>query len=572
MKPNSLKSITPRILVLDSHSNASLAVLQSLGYAGYSTTLAGACFDPISGSSKYARSFLLYPDPLKDKKLFQSWIQDIEEKNSFDFVIPVTDSTIYPLLEMANNNETRYLIPPKNSFEFFFNKKMTLSLAKKLRIPIPETWSITDPDFQINTLTNYPYFIKPIRSKIWIEKKGFNLSAKLVRTKNELTKYILEMKKYGDLIIQEYSGGTGIGVEVLCEKGEVLVFFGHRRVHEYPLTGGGSTYRVSVKVPEILLEYTKELVKSADWNGPAMVEFKENGSNYSLMEVNGRFWGSLPLSIRSGINFPLFYLELVQGKKTNFKQTYKVGLYARRVKSDIQWFKDNLRANKNDRFLLTRPVAKSLLEWMRIFTGKDRWDHAIFSDLGPIISEIKIVFLNEINSIKNKILKSFVLKSAKKKSLKIFKNNIPKNILVVCHGNICRSPFVEHYLKMKLIKEKAYEIKSCGFFPKDDRNTPEDFINIAQKFGIDLSDHRSKVLNNDLINWADCILIMDYKNWNYFGLNFYKARNKIVWLGAWGRKIEINDPYGKNQEEMKLILEDLESACNGFTQNLIGGH
>jgi predicted ATP-grasp superfamily ATP-dependent carboligase len=68
------------------------------------------------------------------------------------------------------------------------------------------------------------------------------------------------------------------------------------------VTGGPSTICVSV-VDDRLTGYAASLIRELEWSGVAMVEFKKD-DDYRLMEVNPRFWGSLPLATRAGLNFP----------------------------------------------------------------------------------------------------------------------------------------------------------------------------------------------------------------------------------------------------------------------------
>jgi hypothetical protein len=99
--------------------------------------------------------------------------------------------------------------------------------------------------------------------------------------------------------------GDSLGVSALFdENSRVKAAFVHRRLREYPITGGPSTLRESVSRPEIL-ELGLSLLKALDWFGVAMVEFKMDPRDDTpkLMEVNPRFWGSLQLAISSGVHF-----------------------------------------------------------------------------------------------------------------------------------------------------------------------------------------------------------------------------------------------------------------------------
>ncbi len=113
-------------------------------------------------------------------------------------------------------------------------------------------------------------------------------------------KYDLSSSNYP--LIQEYVEGDGYGVSFLFNHGDLRAKFTHKRLREYPISGGPSTYRISVKEPK-MEDMAKRLLEYFNWHGVAMVEFKMgNNNNPVLMEINPRFWGSLNQAIQSGVN------------------------------------------------------------------------------------------------------------------------------------------------------------------------------------------------------------------------------------------------------------------------------
>lgn len=140
------------------------------------------------------------------------------------------------------------------------------------------------------------------------------------------------------------------------------------------------------------------------------------------------------------------------------------------------------------------------------------------------------------------------------------------NILVLCYGNIYRSPFVKHYLKKNLINENSYNIESGGFYLKSGRHCSESYIKLVNKYGIDLSNHTSSVVTNDLLDWADHVIIMDGKNYKLCMMLNNKVSNKLIWLGSLnsGSKVEIEDPYGKSEEETISIVKEMTSSCDEY--------
>src|SRR5581483_2233614 len=120
----------------------------------------------------------------------------------------------------------------------------------------------------------------------------------------------------------------------------------HERVHE-PLMGGGSSYRRSVAPDPELVAATERMLRALDYTGVAMVEFKKDKRTgaWIFIEINGRFWGSLPLAVACGADFPFWLAELLVGGRREFPKRYDLGVTCRNTTLDLEWLRDNLRAD-----------------------------------------------------------------------------------------------------------------------------------------------------------------------------------------------------------------------------------
>ena len=317
-------------------------------------------------------------------------------------------------------------------------------------------------------------------------------------------------------------------------------------------------------MPDDLLDYSQRLMGALSWHGVAMVEFKSDGNNHWLMEINGRFWGSLPLAICAGVDFPVLLIDMLSGKSVEEKYRYNENIYVRNITRDIDWFKLNFKADKSNPRLLTRNSCVSLLELFRVFSGRERWDHASLRDRGILYSQISNLISKEFNIIAAKLYKSLTLNY--EKFLRPKKVKKAKKILVMCYGNICRSPFVENLLNNEL-NDNSFSIVSAGFHQKIDRNSPIEYQQLCIDSGIDLKQHRSRLITNELVEWSDIILVMDYSNRALLKNNFGRpALKKCYFLGAFLKRgsIEINDPYGLNKSDSKKIIKHMEDSTKRF--------
>jgi len=131
----------------------------------------------------------------------------------------------------------------------------------------------------------------------------------------------------GDLIVQDYVEGEGCGFFAITkDSGQPLASFCHRRLREYPISGGPSTLCESI-FDATLVELGNRVLRRLNWRGIAMVEFRHDRrrQKYNFLEINPRFWGSLPLAIHCGINFPVYQVQLALGLTPQVNRDYPVG-------------------------------------------------------------------------------------------------------------------------------------------------------------------------------------------------------------------------------------------------------
>jgi predicted ATP-grasp superfamily ATP-dependent carboligase len=226
------------------------------------------------------------------------------------------------------------------------DKVTTLRIANKIGIPLPKTSFARNAD-EIEIPAEFPLIVKPSRGS---GSRGMSV----VGNVEELKRAVAEISKRGLVaIIQEKIPveGAGYGVSVLFNfESKPRAVFVHKRLREYPVKGGPSTLRISVKYPE-LAETGVSLMKEIGWIGAGMVEFKIDPRDGvpKLMEINPRLWGSLQLSISSGIDFPELLVKMALDGDIPEIPDYKEGIMARwLLPGDILHFISNPNRFKLD--------------------------------------------------------------------------------------------------------------------------------------------------------------------------------------------------------------------------------
>jgi protein-tyrosine-phosphatase len=351
--------------------------------------------------------------------------------------------------------------------------------------------------------------------------------------------------------------------------------FVHERVHEVPLTGGGSTYRKSVPPDALIVSAAKRLLDALKWHGVAMVEFKrDDNGTFHLMEINPRLWGSLALAIDAGVDFPWGLWLIANRHPVGPQPLYRVPYYSRYLPGDVEWMKENLKANHADPLLMTRPIVRSMVEYLRPFIGRESWDHFRWSDPGICLRQVREVVSDNFRNLKRRLERLVVARKLRHQHRRLqqdlsYKRGTFFHLLFLCYGNICRSPFAEAYAVARLPEVR---VQSAGLHEEEGRPSPEHLASAAAELGMTLAMHRSRHLNPKMIDQADLIVVMDLMNYESLVREYPTAASKTTCLGLFASEpsLEIDDPYLLSTEQTITVLRQIISGVDGIERVLRG--
>lgn len=141
------------------------------------------------------------------------------------------------------------------------------------------------------------------------------------------------------------------------------------------------------------------------------------------------------------------------------------------------------------------------------------------------------------------------------------------NILIVCVGNICRSPLAEAMLKQHLTA-KGKQVSSAGLQALVNHAADEHTVLLAKADGVDLSQHKARQLTRDMLADADLILTMEQRHLEDISKMAPQARGKTMLLGRWLNNREIPDPYRKSNEAFQLSHTLIQQATAAWLKYL----
>ena len=132
-----------------------------------------------------------------------------------------------------------------------------------------------------------------------------------------------------------------------------------------------------------------------------------------------------------------------------------------------------------------------------------------------------------------------------------------KSVLVLCTGNICRSPYAEAVLKHRA---PGIFVDSAGLSAMVDYEADATGQAVAKGRGIDMSEHKAKQVTRSLIGQSDLILVMDDEHLSRLHRKYPDSRGKSFKLGKLKGDKNIVDPYLKSQSFFELVFNEIDEA------------
>lgn len=304
-----------RALVLDGDSRAALAIVRSLGKRGVDVTVASEYQPCLAGCSRWRSGVLTYPCPRTSPRWFVNWLIFTMGSSPTTMLYTCSDVTTSLVGKSRPDlpSSARILTPSQDSLEIAFDKSRTLGLAADLGVPIPSSVEFRrgEPVDTHSIPFDCPVAIKAAQSDL-----PHRLATIYADGAQEMRRAVTEVLRDSEtVLVQEVVTGEGTAIFALFDSGEPVVAFAHRRIHEKPPWGGVSVLSQSIDPPQDMLDCSLRLLRKLSWHGVAMVEFKRNAAGTPiLMEINPRFWGSLELAVRCGVDFPWLAMQVAEGQ------------------------------------------------------------------------------------------------------------------------------------------------------------------------------------------------------------------------------------------------------------------
>lgn len=544
-----------------------------------------------------ARYFAL-PDARHDAAGYDEGLERVIKRTGAFVLFPCSDTA---LAAIARNDESLRAIalpacPSPSIIARVLDKSVTIGYAQTLAIDVPETYEVgaTSTPREAAALMAYPVIAKP---KNHAKHGGYRI--RYFTGPDELEAAFADDPDFESrYLVQQFVPGAGIGVAALMHAGDPLAIFVHRRIKELPSSGGVSVVSESAAPEKAVIDKAIGLLRAIAWEGVALVEFRRaaDGTDW-LMEVNGRYWGTLPTAIAAGVDFPFYQWEIVHGRTPQVAAAYGVGLRVRWTRGAVL----RLRERLFEPTAFGTPKLTRAQEW-RTFRAdfgsgvRDamwRWAEpmpaivdavpavwrlvtsAFRAALKPLVPRTLIRARRRYGTLGAMRFAAFVLgRNARAKSDRVRRPLRPRSVLFVCTGNIMRSVLGAAAFRAVLLGAGKADVvvDSAGLRATPGLPAATRTLGAANAAGFDVRAHKAKRVDDVDVRAFDVILVMDRLQQFEMARRHPDVANRTFLLGAClpsFARVEIADPSYADDGACRAIFTLVEERSAALARVIV---
>lgn len=561
---------TSKVLVMGDDTRSFLACVRSLGRQGIEVHAAPYSMDAPALASRYISRVHLLPYYLDDG---QEWLQAMHKlmaDEQYDMVLPCEERALLPLYAHRHQlpSGTCLAIPDERALAVFFDKWATRELAKTVQVPVADAMLLDSTSTVDDAVARMGLpLVAKHRQSYTLTDLYKRTQVRVLRNTGDVQAWLQHNPDRHGLFLEQVFDGVGLGVSVLSKNGRVLQAFEHHRATELE---GSSYYRKSMPLDAGRLAAVERMCEAAGYTGLAMFEFKLAPSGeWVLLEVNARPWGSLPLPVAWGVDFPHALFRVLCKQETPEAVSYASPRYGRNLVADLWQLRLYAARHPKPRVRLLVHMLRWVLSLRRLWTGEEKLDVSVPDDRAPARLEWRQFFRMRWQTLQPA---TGLPPLPNRKTLQMaWQRTEAPQLLFLCQGNVCRSPYAEH--KARQLLDAALlpvSVASAGMIPRNGRPSPRQAIAAAQELGVDLHNHASQHAQPSVMEKATWIVVFDNINRRALHARYPHLADRVVLLGRHAERSvrNIADPDGQDIQVFRDTYRQIDDCLSRFLSTL----
>lgn len=317
-----------------------LAAVEALGRAGHEVAVGGDRFLGGPFRSPHCARRVRYPDPTRGFPAYCGGLLEAIRGAGIDVLLPLDDYSTFASSSHRRDFEahTRLAVPDRAALERAHDKRSAHEVAQRIGVETPESRfpASLEEALEDASALRFPCIMKPTRG-------AGGIGVRILESADGLRSAWAEIPPpeggseehdpvYDDRrpFLQELVPGEVHDVCTLFVRGQPRAAMTQCRIRMWPPTGGIGLENETTDDPD-LRQRAIRLLAELGWHGPASVEFKVDARDGRplLLDINARFWGTLGLAIRAGIDFPSLTCRVAVEGDVEPVVDYEVGVRMR---------------------------------------------------------------------------------------------------------------------------------------------------------------------------------------------------------------------------------------------------
>lgn len=347
------------LIVEDGWQRGALAACRALGREGWTIGIGSPQREGLATSSRFAAAWHYVPAPDKDPERFLEATRRAIQQGRYDVVFPAGDAEAVAL--SGGRERLGAVVPygPHEDVVRAFDKVHLAEAAERAGFAVPETAAATGDLGRLGV----PVLVKPrLTTAVGATGEAIRLRAVLARDVAAAAERAEALRAAGaePLLQRHVPGALGAYVCVVDRDGQVVGGVEQRAQRVWPASSGGSVRAVTVASSDRVRRNVWALLAELNWFGLAQVQFQTaEGGEPFLIDLNGRFYGSMALALAAGPNLPAIWAALAMGKRLPTVEGARVGVR-------YHWLEADLRRAFSDR---RDGLVRDLADCLRYATG-----------------------------------------------------------------------------------------------------------------------------------------------------------------------------------------------------------
>jgi len=394
---------------------SSVTCLRSLGRRGVHTIVASEDPNAPAFRSRYCDERVMVPSPATDLFEYKEALLSLARREDVRTIVPVREPDVY-VLSRYREEFTEHVSALWPSFETLrdaHDRVRLVTAAAEAGVSVPETRLLSETqnwDRKLIVKARYALVTDDIarRASTAVGDGSGRADSGALLYGHEAepsggfvdvgkTRYLdpgvtpdvgrLTAEMSHDPIVQEYVSGTEYTFRALYERGEPIATCQKRAVRGYKYARGPSVFHEATAIPE-LTEAGLALLDRLDWHGVASVGFihDETTGEFKLLEVNPRFWASLPCDLAAGVDFPAHYWRVAGGKPVRKNPEYETGNGTHLLRGEAAYLHSVLF---EDFSFVPRPAfGPALWAVVSSIVAQPRFDYLSLDDPRPFVRDL----------------------------------------------------------------------------------------------------------------------------------------------------------------------------------------